>query len=270
MWPFSDISLEWATWWGELANIALLVCLIGGVLATFAIVRTTNVKEHHWDSLRSQAKTEFDRYKIGAAKEIESVRSDADAKIGVAREEARKAVDQAQADIAKSNARSDEANARAAEAIKAAETEKLERIKLEAQIAPRRLEGERHIALTSAMGQYAGRRVAVVSYALDAEAVPLAFQIINSLERAKLVVREMVASEMVMGNFGWGVHVSGPDKELVGALRVALANAAGLIVAPEQNTVPPLSSIGPQSGQPVAAFVLVGVKPIQTRAKITP
>jgi hypothetical protein len=59
MWPFADVSLETATLWGEAANITLLVCLLGGVLATFVIVRTTNVKEHHWDAARDKSAREI-------------------------------------------------------------------------------------------------------------------------------------------------------------------------------------------------------------------
>src|SRR5215470_2823856 len=100
MWPFTDVSLETATLWGETANIVLLICLLGGVLATFVIVRTTNVKEHHWDRLRQEASDAFERLRINSAKEIAEARSDADAKITVAREEARVAIERAQADSA--------------------------------------------------------------------------------------------------------------------------------------------------------------------------
>jgi hypothetical protein len=55
------------------------------------------------------SRNEFERYKIDAAKEVQSVRSDSDTKIRVASE-------QAGAEIAKANARSNEANAKALEA----------------------------------------------------------------------------------------------------------------------------------------------------------
>ena len=38
------------------ANIALLVSLVAGVISTFVIVKTAAVKEHHWDVLRDQAR----------------------------------------------------------------------------------------------------------------------------------------------------------------------------------------------------------------------
>jgi hypothetical protein len=49
MWPFSEMSLARAAWLYDAANIALLCSLIAGLIATFVIVRTGNVKEHHWD-----------------------------------------------------------------------------------------------------------------------------------------------------------------------------------------------------------------------------
>src|SRR6266478_172544 len=56
MWPFDGMSLSSATLWGDIANLALLVCLVGGVIATFVIVRTTNVKELHWDVAREHSR----------------------------------------------------------------------------------------------------------------------------------------------------------------------------------------------------------------------
>lgn len=61
MWPFSEISLPWATWWSDAANLVLLVCLLGGVLATFVIIRATNVKEHHWENDRRASQKEIAR-----------------------------------------------------------------------------------------------------------------------------------------------------------------------------------------------------------------
>lgn len=52
MWPFAGMSLFAATLIGSIANWALLVCLLGGVIATFVIVQTADVKEEHWDEDR--------------------------------------------------------------------------------------------------------------------------------------------------------------------------------------------------------------------------
>jgi hypothetical protein len=56
MWPFSDMSLEAASWWSDAANLVLVGSLVAGVLSTFAIVRLGNVKEHHWDTAREDAR----------------------------------------------------------------------------------------------------------------------------------------------------------------------------------------------------------------------
>jgi hypothetical protein len=55
MWPFSEMSLSAATLVGTIANWVLLCCLLGGVLATFVIVKTTDVKEEHWDEARKHS-----------------------------------------------------------------------------------------------------------------------------------------------------------------------------------------------------------------------
>jgi hypothetical protein len=48
MWPFSEMSLATASLVGGIANLVLLVSLVGGVVSTFVIVKTGDVKEDHW------------------------------------------------------------------------------------------------------------------------------------------------------------------------------------------------------------------------------
>jgi hypothetical protein len=48
MWPFSEMSLATASLVGGIANLVLLISLIGGVVSTFVIVKTGDVKEEHW------------------------------------------------------------------------------------------------------------------------------------------------------------------------------------------------------------------------------
>jgi len=55
MWPFSDMSLSSATFWSDVANLALLSSLVVGVISTFFIVRLSHVKEHHWSELRRKS-----------------------------------------------------------------------------------------------------------------------------------------------------------------------------------------------------------------------
>ena len=52
MWPFSEMSLPTASLVGTIANWGLLVSLLGGVISTFVIVKTTDVKEEHWAEAR--------------------------------------------------------------------------------------------------------------------------------------------------------------------------------------------------------------------------
>lgn len=58
MWPFSEMSISAASLIGTVANWALLVSLLTGLLSTFLIVQTTDVKERLWEMerLKLQAK----------------------------------------------------------------------------------------------------------------------------------------------------------------------------------------------------------------------
>lgn len=53
--PFSQMPLETAAWLSDWANLFLLGSLVFGVIATFVVVQTGNVKERHWDKDRQQA-----------------------------------------------------------------------------------------------------------------------------------------------------------------------------------------------------------------------
>jgi hypothetical protein len=55
MWPFSEMSLTAATLVGTIANWVLLTSLLAGVLSTFVIVKTSDVKEEHWAEDRKQS-----------------------------------------------------------------------------------------------------------------------------------------------------------------------------------------------------------------------
>lgn len=55
MWPFSEMSLSAASLVGTVANWMLLASLIGGVISTFVIVKTADVKEEHWAADRKRA-----------------------------------------------------------------------------------------------------------------------------------------------------------------------------------------------------------------------
>jgi outer membrane murein-binding lipoprotein Lpp len=56
MWSFSNVSLETASRWWDIANVALLASLLAGAVATFVLVRTGSIKELHWDRERDAAR----------------------------------------------------------------------------------------------------------------------------------------------------------------------------------------------------------------------
>lgn len=64
MWPFSDMSLASATKIGGTANVILIASLVAGVVSTFFIVQTSNVKEEHWDRDREAARNEAIRQSL--------------------------------------------------------------------------------------------------------------------------------------------------------------------------------------------------------------
>jgi hypothetical protein len=132
MGPFSEMMLEGASLWGDVANWTLLICLVGGVLATFGIVQTTNVKEHHWDVAREKSAERIKEL------ESESLRAKAD-------------FETAKADIASANAVSAQANERAAEAQLA-----LERFK-----APRSIPTNERPQMIANLRGFGGTKVAV-------------------------------------------------------------------------------------------------------------
>ncbi len=159
--------------------------------------------------------------------------------------------------IAEAGQRAAEAEARAAEADHA-------RIKLEARIAPRRLDSTSQETLRSSLQNYLGRFVRIESYALDAEGEILAAQIQEALAPV-LDIEDWIGAERASGNFTKGINVSGDDEELVNALASALSDV-GLTSVSTEPLPPPTESMllleDSRSKSPdVAATILVGVKP---------
>jgi len=163
MWPFSEMSLPAATLWGDIANLVLVVSLIAGVIATFVIVRTSNVKEHHWDTLREQS-----RVKIA---ELESLTAKANADLEQAKgsiAESNKEIAIARADTAKAVAETAKANERIAElqtesnkaraAIAAADARSIEaKAGLEKYKSPRRLNFTQQNRIAEKLKPFAGQ-----------------------------------------------------------------------------------------------------------------
>lgn len=159
-----------------------------------------------------------------------------------------------------------DANARAAEANQKAEQERLERLRLEAVVAPRSLSLDQQRSIANAWKAFAGRKVSLTTYALDAEGATLGKQIIACLREAGLNAEDRTASNMPLGGFALGVHVNGSDNELVSAIATALQSVGHLAVEQHGPSLrnASIASGDPSAGTDLTASILVGVKPIMT------
>jgi hypothetical protein len=179
-------------------------------------------------------------------------------------EKAKEGIATAQMAAAKANADAAKAGERAAEANKAAEQEKIERLKLEAQIAPRRLTVAQQQAIAMGCSHFSGRRVRVVSYTLDVEAAVLAKQIIASLQASGMNIEDATASVMPLGGFSLGVQVEGNEPDLVIGLSAILSSVGKLLVAPPNSDQGAGETLSAGSGAPrPSVSILIGAKPVQ-------
>ncbi len=154
------------------------------------------------------------------------------------------------------------ANERAAEANRLAEQERLERTKLEAEIAPRRLSQDQQTAIALIINRYNGRRVRVSSYSMDAESAVLAKQVVSALNKANLQVVDATASISPVGGFALGIIVTGTNVQLASALRSALSLNGNLLVAPADTPMSGgMQMVYGVSGPSPDAEILIAVKP---------
>lgn len=158
------------------------------------------------------------------------------------------------------------ANERANLAAKAAEEERIERLRLEAEIAPRRLSRKQQEVIALALGRFRVCTVIVTSYAQDAESAVLAKQIIEALALAGLKPIDGTASLMQMGGFSMGIHVSGNNLQLKDAIKDSLSRVGQLAVASESPMHQVPNPVGIVSGvthaTKIDASILVGIKPV--------
>jgi F0F1-type ATP synthase membrane subunit b/b' len=138
----------------------------------------------------------------------------------------------AESTLAEAKSQAAMASQKAAEAGLAAESERLARVKLEAQIAPRRLSAEQRGAVAAACKRFVGRTIAIQSYSIDVEGRILGQQIADALREAGLVVRTNLAGLMPIGPFQTGIHIHGSsaDADLAMALMIVLKQQGGLDV----------------------------------------
>jgi hypothetical protein len=153
--------------------------------------------------------------------------------------------------------------ASAAIANEKAESERLEGMKLERQIASRRLSPEQESTLVAALMPISGKSVSVISYVTDVEGDLLRGQIVGCLLQSRLIVLDKPSKTMSLGPVFTTIQVGGRNAAVVGALRDALTKAGGLAVAEPWAEVPgwnPMQSF--PEGAPIAdAAIFIGAKP---------
>lgn len=258
-----------ATWKARVERTSALIVFLGSVVGLVATWKLASISDHIIVILNKQvatAQTEASRAMTTAA--------DAQTRLAEARERtarieqevanAYKAAKDAEGQARKFEAIIATANARAEEARQIAERERLERVKLEAQVAPRRLSREQEMSITSSLKHFSGRSVTVVSYSLDVEGGVLATQIISTLQGAGILVEEKIAGLAVGGPFWTGVILKGPaeEQDFIDALTTTLMNDGRLAVRNEvtEFVVP----VGISKLREKAVFILVGAKPPRT------
>jgi hypothetical protein len=151
-----------------------------------------------------------------------------------------------------------DAGERAAKAEKATEDEKIARLKLEKQIAPRRLPKEQREAVAAALTKFKGRVVRVISLSMDVESDILAAQIIIALRRAGISVEDLRGKFSVMGGSPIGITINGPigDQDLVKALVDSLSRH-GKLLGIRNTGSQPFAAADPTKG----VNILVAPKP---------
>jgi hypothetical protein len=188
-----------------------------------------------------------------AAEELERYKSASDERIAAAK----LAGDSALADAAHANEEARRLSVQAEE-LKAAN------LKLETEIAPRRLSDEQKKGISSALSGFAMRTVRVTSYAQDLEAAVLSLQIVECLGAANIAVDDRRMTESPFGFISFGIFVFGDDPQFVNTIARSLASVGNLRVAvgrpPAQGAM--ISSGPSDPTTPVAATVLVAAKPL--------
>lgn len=151
-----------------------------------------------------------------------------------AAELARKEAEGSILQVAQANERASKNEKEAAQLRHDAEQERIERIRLEAIVAPRSLNLDQQRQIGKACGEFGGHNVSVFSYATDGEGAVLGMQIIAALRRAGIKIADDRASGMVTGGFDLGIHLRGPTSEepFMECLKRAFTSIGHLAVAP--------------------------------------
>ena len=151
------------------------------------------------------------------------------------------------------------ANARASDANKKAETERLERVKLEAKVSPRRLSGEQVRKMSAVLSKAIPAPLAIVSRLMDAEGKDFADDIAAALKASGWESRKYVK----WTQFTKGVFIATVEKTPLGPQAAPLfaalkaANIEYKIITIDARD---LETMSPHF-QPKVLYLLVGAKP---------
>ena len=152
-----------------------------------------------------------------------------------------------------------DANAHASDANKKAETERLERVKLEAKVPPRRLSGEQVHKMSAPLSAAIPAPVAIVSRLMDAEGKDFADDIAAALKASGWESRKYVS----WTQFAKGVFIATVEGTPLGpqaAPLLAALNAANIehkIITINGRDIETMSP----HFQPKVLYLLVGAKP---------
>jgi len=185
-------------------------------------------------------------------------------------EEAKKGVAEANMEIARLTAETARLNkdsqvlqSDVAKARRESEQDRLERLKLEAQVAPRRLNVEQQKAITASLKGFNGRAVRLATYQFDVDAGILATQVKPALQQAGILVEDGISRVFLIGGFAVGIHIAGPatEQDLVKALTDSLVRD-GKLAASNTGTKQPPGVVGTDK-----VTVLIGPKPLSESTK---
>jgi hypothetical protein len=271
-----------SAFWDWVSYIALLLAFIGALIE-FIVNQTPLIKSPWWKSKIEKTSAWIVLVTLGVGliaswklstinaqiiailnKETATAQKDAaEARERVAKAEegtaiALKKAKEAEMQALKFEASIASSNARAEEAKQLAEREKLERLKLEAQVAPRRLNVEQQKAITASLKGFNGRTVRLATYQFDVDAGLLATQVKPALQQAGILVEDNISRVFLIGGFAVGIHIAGPtaEQDLVKALTESLMRDGKLAAYNRGTTQPP----GVVSADKVT--VLIGPKPL--------
>jgi hypothetical protein len=133
-----------------------------------------------------------------------------------------------------------------------------------AQLQPRRLSISEQTEIKNALAPFSGRRVSVVSYALDVESFVLATQL-EKLLTPWILVTDSLGSVVLFGRPTEGINVRGPNEELAKAIVAALRDRGNLeahFESPQRADTGSGIVTPPNDPRPTEATVFVGVKPL--------